>query len=336
METLTASYVNAIGTPAVEGLIFRPFRRDTDYPSYLEMLNAAYLEDKIDAVETIEGLRHEDNHLTNCDLNTDALVADIGGRVVGQARVSWWVNDVGERLYGIWGNVHPAWRGKGIGRALLHWQEQRARDIAAGHPNDHPRALQAWTMNSAVSRARLLKRAGYEPVRYGFMMARSLEEPIPDLPLPAGLDVRPVQPEHMRAIWDALDEAFRDHWGHRPGTEEDYQRFIGWPDQTPQLWQVAWAGDQVAGMVLNTIFERENIALNQKRGWTDPICVRRPWRKQGLARALIMRSLRLLEEQGMIEACLGVDTHNPNGALRLYETCGYRQINSSTTYRKPL
>ena len=119
METLTASYVNAIGTPAVEGLIFRPFRRDTDYPSYLEMLNAAYLEDKIEAVETIEGLTHEDDHLTNCDLNTDALVADIGGKVVGQARVSWWVNDVGERLYGISGNVHPAWRGKGIGRALL-------------------------------------------------------------------------------------------------------------------------------------------------------------------------------------------------------------------------
>ncbi len=78
------------------------------------------------------------------------------------------------------------------------------------------------------------------------------------------------------------------------------------------------------------------IPNNQKRGWTDPICVRRPWRGQGLARALIMRSLRLLQEQGMLEACLGVDTHNPNGALQLYETCGYRQINSSTTYRKPL
>jgi len=41
------------------------------------------------------------------------------------------------------------------------------------------------------------------------------------------------------------------------------------------------------------------------RGWTDPIGVRRRWRKQGLARALIARSLRLLREQGMTEAGLG-------------------------------
>ena len=334
MEILTA--IDVTEMPAVDGLTFRQFRGETDYPSYLEMLNAAYLVDKIDAVETVESLKHEDAHLTNCDLATDAIVADIGGKLVGHGRVSWWVNDEGERLYGVWGNVHPDWRGKGIGRAILQWQERRAREIAAGHPDTQTRALQTFAVTSAPTKVQLLESAGYKPVRYGFMMSRSLEEPIPDLPLPDGLETRPVQPEHMRAIWEALDEAFRDHWGHRPGTEEDYQRFIGWPDQTPHLWQVAWAGDQVAGMVLNTVFERENIALNQKRGWTDPICVRRPWRKRGLARALIVRSLHMLEEMGMLEACLGVDTNNPSGALHLYESCGYRQINSSTTYRKPL
>ena len=142
------------------------------------------------------------------------------------------------------------------------------------------------------------------PVRYGFTMVRPKLDDIPDLPLPEGLEVRPVQREDMRAIWEALDEAFRDHWGHRAGTEEDYQRFIGEPDQTPQLWQVAWdtRTKQVAGMVLNSIFPHENAQFNQKRGWTDPICVRRPWRRQGLARALIMRSLRVLRDQGMTEA----------------------------------
>jgi ribosomal protein S18 acetylase RimI-like enzyme len=64
--------------------------------------------------------------------------------------------------------------------------------------------------------------------------------------------------------------------------------------------------------------------------------VRRPWRKQGLARALIARSMRLLQEQGMTEAGLGVDAQNPNGALRLYEGLGFRVIRRFATFEKLL
>jgi ribosomal protein S18 acetylase RimI-like enzyme len=133
-----------------------------------------------------------------------------------------------------------------------------------------------------------------------------------------------------------LNEAFRDHWGHSESTEEDYQRWIHSPDFQPQLWQVAWAGDEVAGMVLNYIDRGYNEEFKRRRGWTDPICVRRPWRKQGLAKALIVRSMRLLQEQGMTEAGLGVDAQNPNGALRLYESLGFRAVQQFTTLEKPM
>jgi len=49
------------------------------------------------------------------------------------------------------------------------------------------------------------------------------------------------------------------------------------------------------------------------------ISVRRPWRKRGLARAMIARSLHVLKEQGMTESCLNVDTENLSGATRIYE-----------------
>jgi len=67
-----------------------------------------------------------------------------------------------------------------------------------------------------------------------------------------------------------------------------------------------------------------------------PSGVRRPWRKQGLARALIARSLSQLRELGMTEASLTVDTENPSGALRLYEGLGYRPVKRGSVYRKPL
>lgn len=324
------------GAPAIAGLAFRPFGGEADYPAMVDVVNACNQADRIEERETVEGLRHDYAHLVNCDLNTDLLVVEVDGQLIGYGRTWWWKNDDGERLYGLFGCVHPDWRRKGIGRAMLHWQEGRIRQMAAEHPQDGPRAMQSFAMRTAVGRAALLESAGYTPVRYGFMMGRSLEEPIPDLPLPPGLETRPVQPDQMRAIFDALNEAFRDHWGHRELTDDDFPGWRDWPLAMPHLWQVAWAGDQVAGMVLNTIFEEDNKTFNFKRGWTDPICVRRPWRRLGLARALIMRSLKVLKAQGMTEACLGVDTQNPSGALHLYESCGYRQINSSTTYRKAI
>jgi ribosomal protein S18 acetylase RimI-like enzyme len=151
-----------------------------------------------------------------------------------------------------------------------------------------------------------------------------------------------VLPADYRKIWDAHQEAFRDHWGYREATEEEYQGWLTSPTFDASLWQVAWApgasgrSDQVAGMVLNFIPHDENAVLGLKRGWTDPISVRRPWRKIGLAKALILRSLKLLKAQGMTEAMLGVDMQNPNGALQLYESCGFKPMRRSTTYRKDL
>jgi ribosomal protein S18 acetylase RimI-like enzyme len=89
-------------------------------------------------------------------------------------------------------------------------------------------------------------------------------------------------------------------------------------------------------MVQNFINHEENEEYNRKRGYTEGICVRRPWRRQGLAKALIARSFRIIKDLGMTEAALGVDTENPNGALQLYESMGFRPVKRHTTFRKPL
>ena len=38
----------------------------------------------------------------------------------------------------------------------------------------------------------------------------------------------------------------------------------------------------------------------------------------------------------MTEGALTVDTENPTGALRVYESVGFRAVSGDTTYRKPL
>ncbi len=320
------------------GLVWRPFDVAHDYPALVELMNVCNEADGIESIETLDGITNSINHMTGFNPATDMLVVQAVDQIIGYGRTWNWVNDVGECIYGIHGNVHPAWRGKGLGRAILSWQEQRAREIATPHSTSEPRFLQAFVHNidKQYATLHLLEHAGYTTIRYGFMMVRENLDDIPDLPLPHGLEVRPVRPEHLRCIWDALNEAFRDHWGHRESTEADYERFVNEYDQQLHLWQVAWDTEtnEVAGMVLNEITAYENECFHEKRGWTDPICVRRAWRRRGLARALIMRSLRVLREQGMTEAALGVDAQNPNKAMHLYERCGYRPVIKSYTMRK--
>jgi ribosomal protein S18 acetylase RimI-like enzyme len=220
---------------------------------------------------------------------------------------------------------------------MLRHNERRLRQVAAGHPQDGPRFFEAWASATEEHWAALLESEGYEGVRYSFEMVRSDLENIPDLPLPEDLEVRPVEPEQIPVIWAAAKEAFRDHWGF---SEEEWDRELSeWkeaPTFQPHLWQVAWDGDQVAGMVQNFVNEAENEEYGRLRGYTEGICVRRPWRRQGLAKALIARSFRLLKELGMEEAALGVDADNPNGALQLYQTMGFQVVKRHTTYRKSI
>jgi ribosomal protein S18 acetylase RimI-like enzyme len=88
--------------------------------------------------------------------------------------------------------------------------------------------------------------------------------------------------------------------------------------------------------VLNAIYPEENEDLGSQRGWLDSVFTRRAWRRRGLARNLIVRSLHLLHERGMEAAVLGVDADNPSGALGLYEAAGFVVTERTTAWRRPL
>ena len=113
-------------------------------------------------------------------------------------------------------------------------------------------------------------------------------------------------------------------------------RFLDAPDTDPSLWVIAWDGDEIAAGVNNSIHPEENEALGIQRGWLDSVFTRRAWRRRGLARALIARSLVLFRDRGMTSAALGVDADNPSGALGLYEEAGFAVDDRFTASRKPM
>jgi GNAT superfamily N-acetyltransferase len=213
------------------------------------------------------------------------------------------------------------------------------RTVAEALSTEETGVFEAFADAENVGLMAMLENNNYKPVRYFVQMVRENLEHIPDFPMPEGLEVRPVLPEHYRAIWEADIEAFRDHWGYSKPTEDDYQNWLG--NKTvfqPDLWQIAWdiKTNEIAGQVRTFIHAAENDKYNRKRGYTEFISVRRPWRRRGLARSLIVRSLRLQKERGMTESALGADSENLTGATRVYEDCGFRTTKRSALYRKPM
>jgi mycothiol synthase len=325
--------IELAGSPSIPGLRFRMFDPERDYQAVVDLIREANEADRVDYIPTVENLRIEHEHGGEFDPRRDLILAEVEGELVAAAETSVKTRDgIGDHYQEGW--VRPAWRRRGLGRALLHWTQRRAAEVARVDGRPAGRVLSAWPDEEQIGATRLYETEGYRIVRYGFQMIRDLGDPIPDAPLPVGLELRPVVESDHRRIWDADAEAFRDHWNAGERTEADYESWFATPELDTNLWRVAWDGNEVAGSVMAFIWGDENEALGLERGWLEHISVRRPWRRRGLASALIAESLQALRAAGMREAALGVDAENVSGALRVYEAMGFRRTRTGVAYRK--
>jgi mycothiol synthase len=319
--------------PAIDGLRFRAFEPDRDYPVLAELIGSVHVADGVDWIPTAETLRVDYEHTAEFDPRRDVVMAQVGRELVAAAEVSVRVRD-GSAVHDLNGWVRPSHRRRGLGRALLRWSERRAAEVAAVDGRIGPRHLDSWLDESNAGARALFRAEGYLVTRFGYQMIRDLRQPIPPAELPEGIEIRPVREADHRRIWDADAEAFLDLWNATTRTEED---FVGWfanPDLDTSLWRVGWDGDEVAGVVATFVYPEDNERLGLSRGWLEHVSVRRPWRRRGLASALIADAMRGLAARGIREAALGVDAENVSGALRVYEALGFRRDKADLLHRK--
>jgi mycothiol synthase len=334
---VSAKMIEVPDAPRIPGLIFREFAGPSDYPGMVEVLNEVSETDGLKICWTTEMLANMDAYFVWADRNKDRTIIEVDGRIIGAGRVNGNRNVSGERVFFSSGNLRPAWRRKGIGRAFLGHNERRIRAIAAALPDDGPRYFMSHPIASTQpGTIALLRNSGYSVIRYSNDMVRPTMDDIPEAALPKGVETRQIRNTDLHQIWEAKEEAFGDLWGFISLGE---QAFVAWRDDPHlrrNLSSVGWAGSEVVGMVLGLVNEEENRKYDRRRIYTESICVRRPWRKRGVARALIADCLRRGRGAGFAEAALGVDAENPSGALGLYESMGYRVTDQYMFFRKPM
>jgi mycothiol synthase len=328
MPTLPASIGN---------VSFRLFAGPDDFSGMVRVLDRVAEADGLDRAQTVEQISEQYKHLTNCDPYTDVLVAEDPTGIVGYSRVTWSVEAATNvRAMEQFGWIDPGVRGRGLGTAMLEWCEARLGEIAGMTPHDGITEFRSWYDERETEKQALLAEHGYMVAEVDAQMTRSLDEPIPDLPLPEGLRIVPKTIDDAREVFAADTEAFRDHVGFAEPSEEDYQDFLtGHYGKDPSLWKVAEDDEGIAGMVLNYIDEAGNEKFGRRRGWTESISTQRRWRGKGVAKALIAESMRMFKDMGMTEVALGVHTTNPTGAFQLYQGLGYQETARSYSVRKP-
>lgn len=262
------------------------------------------------------------------DIETDGIVAvTTDGRVVGYEEFT---NEFEHSKLRADGYVHPLYRGLGIATAMLYAVEERARlEIELAAPD--VRVYLHSTLDSHDTDGRSVHEScGFSPIRYHWRMQTDLVSEPPVVIWPEGIELRPfIKGEHEHAVWEANNEAFRDHWGsHDVPFDRWALKKFGRSDFDPSLWMVAWDGDQIAGFSQN----RYRMGI----GWIGTLGVRRPWRKKGLGYSLLIDSFSEFYKRGMKTIGLGVDAENPTGATRLYIKAGMYAASEFVTYEKEL
>jgi mycothiol synthase len=235
------------------------------------------------------------------------------------------------------GAVLPAARGRGLGRLLLEWAEERATGLHRERHPDSPGAVCVQVHEGNPGKRALVRAAGYEAIRWWHTMERSLDDPLPEVPpTPPGLRLAPYSADRDEAVLRAHLEAFADTWGAPPDEQSWSRSYTGAHTFRPEVSWLVLDGEAVAAYLLTHFWEADAAASGVREAFVGQLGVRPGWRRRGLAGLLLAAALESYRSAGYGRSALSVDTGNANGALALYQRTGYAVRDATVTWMKPL
>jgi mycothiol synthase len=226
--------------------------------------------------------------------------------------------------------VLPEYTWCGIEAEAMAWAETHLIELRKRNPQQWGGSFVSGARQDDPKRIAFLEDHGFQPGGEfsEVNLLRSLDEPISEVVIPAGCQVR--------AMADAGDisnraEAHREVW--QPWTvgnvsDDDYAYFMRLPGYYRDLDVVAVAPDGVIAAYVNGWID----PLNQI-GDFGPVGARLAYRRQGLTRAVLLECLHRMRAHGMNRVCVSTGVSNMP-AIRLYESVGFKIVNKYLEYVK--
>ena len=234
-------------------------------------------------------------------------------------------------VWGLFYLVPPSEEGRELEQEILSWACNRASHIGRGKSialrcrrvrEDNPKRILS------------LERQGFrrESNRQGLRMVRRLDVSLDRPLIPQGFRIRHLSGRGEIAAYVALVNSAIP----KATSVETHQKWIETPEYIPELDLIAVADDGTFAAFCQSYYDPLDLVRSTRReGWTDPIGTAPPYRKKGLARAIVSEALWRLKNRGIEDAVLGVAGSN-EVAQKLYESIGYRAIYKMYDYVRVL
>lgn len=315
-------------------LVLRAYRGPEDHPAMTRAAAAVRAFNGDPDLGTVADMDNHYAHLVHADLPRDCAIVEEDGHVVAYGRASRQPLANGQGRVECILNIDPAARGRGVEELLVGHALRRSAELIGGSDGTPTTGALFYVTGRDDDMIHVLESRGLVRVRRNAQLIRPTLDDIPDLPIPAPLAVHPIDRADRamhRRIFDADARAFADSYGQEAPSEAGFEELIHMPGFDPTLWRVAFDGDVIAGQILS--YMGDPSPDGSRIGWTEAISVQPEYRRRGLARALLAESLRAVRDAGATSAGLGVDTLNPNQALTLYESLGFRIVSEMFEYQ---
>jgi GNAT superfamily N-acetyltransferase len=320
-----------------DGIRLREYNPEQDTAPRVEINNLIYSPELTTIEQELywESIYPQDNPR----LRYTAETAD--GKMVGVSAClkPFWVIAPGVYWLGI--DVHPDWRRRGIGHAMLAALEPFAQRQGAT-------VLRTDCREDFTNTIRFLEHAGFHNIGIRYESAIDVQtfDEAPFLPIIEGVlqdgyrlttlaEELSSTPDADRRLYDlvtitAAEVPF-------PGGAVHHETFENWrkgnlegPTNDPAAKFIAkWGNEYVAATTLDLPAKTDEPAI------TDMTGVLREHRRRGLATALKVMSFRYLRERGFREVRTHNDTANPP-ILNLNQKMGYRRLPGWLVWDKAL
>ena len=289
-------------------------------------------DDQIKAESLLVKWQEPDFELDDCSLGC----FDSEGQLAAFA-VLWANSEAPVHPWLDWG-VHPDYHGCGLSAALLEWADDKAQSVLSRCPEGSRVSLLSSALQGYACQETALTRAGYQPNRTWYEMRVIMTERPAQSALPAGFVLRPYRHEEdLRDLVAVVRDSFEDHFGYiEESFDKVYADFQHWLAHDPYFDAelVLLAADESSGEVAGCVLGLTQDHQNADIGYIDIVCVRRAYRRRGLAGALLQRSFAQYWQRGKDTVSLGVDGSSFTNAVALYERVGMRVHRSYVEYEK--
>lgn len=234
--------------------------------------------------------------------------------------------------------IHPDYHDAELGGALLDWAEEIAKRVIPKCPPDARISIMCYTKFGYAPYETLMSQQGFSPIRYSYRMLIEMVAKPEVSTLPDGIVIRAYNhPQELPMISEAFQDSFEDHFGFvRKSKEQNIEEWEHWLGTDkyfdPDLFFVAMdtVNDTIAGLILCFPQEPGDATVAE----VDIVGVLRPYRRRGIARAMLLHAFDAFWERGHKRVALGVDASSLTNAVALYEGVGMHINRQYVRYEK--